>query len=122
MIKENLIHVRLGYGEAFQAKRDVLSSEMALLKIARTIRGYGFYRTQELELKLILYKEIKELKMILRKLEKTLPRSKIPGILQEEFGEKTEYKAKKIRPVERNLEDQLQEIQRRLNDLQRRRA
>lgn len=122
MTKENLIHVRLGYGEAFQAKRDILSSEMALLRIAKTIRGYGFYRSQELELKLILYKEIKELKMILGQLQKTLPKQKIPGILQEEFGEKTETKSKKIKPAERGLEEQLQEIQRRLNDLQRRRA
>ena len=120
MIKENLIHVRLGYGEAFQTKRDILSSEMALLKIAKTIRGYGFYRSQELELKLILYKEIKELKMILGKLQKTLPKPKIPSILKEDFGEEAEPKSKKIKPVERGLEEQLQEIQRRPNDLQRR--
>ena len=47
MANENLIHVRFGYKEAFQAKRDILSSEMALLKIAKTIQGYGFYRSQE---------------------------------------------------------------------------
>jgi len=122
MTKENLIHIRLGYSEAFQAKRDVLSSEMALLRIAKTIRGYGFYRSQELELKSILYREIKELKMVLGKLQKTLPKPKIPGILKKEFGGETEPKSKKIKPAERNLEEQLQEIQRRLNDLQRRRA
>ncbi len=95
---------------------------MALLRIAKTIKGYGFYRSQELELKSLLYKEIKELKIALGNLQKTLPRPKIPGILKEEFGKKTEPKAKKIKPVERGLEEQLQEIQRRLNDLQRRRA
>ena len=122
MTKENLIHVRLGHTEAFQAKRDILSSEMALLKIAKTIRGYGFYRSQELELKSILYREIKELKMVLGKLQKTLPKPKIPSILKEEFGKKTEPQSKKIKPAERNLEEQLQEIQKRLNDLQRRGA
>jgi hypothetical protein len=122
MTNENLIHVRLGYTEAFQAKRDILSSEMALLRIAKTIRGYGFYRSQELELKSILYKEIKELKIALGKLQKTLPKPKIPEILKEEFGEEPEPKAKKTKPIERGLEEQLQEIQRRLSDLQRRGA
>ena len=122
MTNENLIHVRLGYTEAFQAKRDILSTEMALLKIAKTIRGYGFYRSQELELKSILYREIKELKIALGKLQKTLPKPKIPGILKEEFGEETEPKTKKTKPHERGLEEQLQEIRRRLNDLQSRRA
>ena len=122
MSKENLIHVKFGHGEAFQAKRDILSSEIALLRIAKTIKGYGFYRSQELELKSILYKEIKELKMNLGKLQKTLPKLEIPSILKEEFGEKTELKPKKTTPVERGLEEQLQEIQNRLNNLQRRGA
>lgn len=120
MTSENLIHVRLSYREAFQAKRDILSSELALLKIAKTARGYGFYRSQELELKSLLYKEIKELKNKLHQLQKTLPKPKIPGIIREESKEEPGQKAKKTKPHERGLEEQLQEIQRRLSDLQRR--
>ena len=120
MIKENLIHIKLGYGEALQTKRDILSSQIGLLRIAKTIRGYGFYRSNELELKLILYKKIKELKMNLGKLQKTLPKPKIPDILKKEGQEKTEPKSKKIKSPERNIEEQLQEIQKRLNELQRR--
>jgi len=120
MIKENLIHIKLGYGEALQTKRDLLSSQIILLRIAKTIRGYDFYRSNELELKSILYKEIKELKMNLGKLQKTLPKLKIPDILKKEGQEKTEPKSKKIKSPERNIEEQLQEIQKRLNELQRR--
>lgn len=122
MIKENLIHIKLEYGEALQTKRDVLSSQIGLLRIAKTIRGYGFYRSNELELKLILYKKIKELKMNLGKLQKTLPKLKIPEIIKKEGWEKTEPKSKKIKPPERNIEEQLQEIQKRLNELQRKGA
>ncbi|MBA7597718.1 hypothetical protein ES703_04724 [subsurface metagenome] len=122
MIKENLIHIKLGYGEALQTKRDILSSQIGLLRIAKTIRGYGFYRSNELELKLILYKKIKELKMNLGKLQKTLPKLKIPEIIKKERWEKTEPKSKKIKPPERNIEEQLQEIQKRLNELQRKEA
>jgi len=120
MIKENLIHIKLGYGEALQTKRDLLSSQIILLRIAKTIKGYDFYRSNELELKSILYKEIKELKMNLGKLQKTLPKLKIPDILKKEGQEKTEPKSKKIKSPERNIEEQLQEIQKRLNELQRR--
>lgn len=122
MIKENLIHIKLEYGEALQTKRDILSSQITLLRIAKTIRGYGFYRSNELELKLILYKEIKELKMNLGKLQKTLPKLKIPDIIKKEGQEKKEHTVKKTKPPERNIEEQLQEIQRRLNELQRKEA
>jgi hypothetical protein len=120
MIKENLIHIKLGYGEALQTKRDILSSQMTLLRIAKAIRGYGIYRSEELELKLVLYKKIKELKMNLGKLQKTLPKPKIPDILKKEGQEKTEPKSKKTKSPERGIEEQLQEIQKRLNELQRR--
>jgi len=120
MIKENLIHIKLGYGEALQTKRDLLSSQIILLRIAKTIRGYDFYRSNELELKSILYKEIKGLKMGLGKLQKTLPKLEIPNIIKKEGQEKTEPKSKKIKSPERNIEEQLQEIQKRLNELQRR--
>ena len=122
MNKENLIHVKFGYGEAFQAKRDILSSQMILLRIAKTMKGYDFYRSQESELKSVLYRKIKELKINIGKLQKTLPKPQIPDILKEEWPEKTELKSKKIKPLERSLEEQLQEIQKRLNELQARRV
>jgi len=120
MTKENLIHIKLGYREALQTKRDILSSQMSLLRIAKTIKGYGVYRSQKLELKLILYKKIKELKMNLGKLQKILPKPKIPDILKKEGQEKIEPISKKIEPPERSLEEQLQEIEKRLNELQQR--
>jgi hypothetical protein len=119
MIKENPIHVKLGYGEALQTKRDILSSQITLLRIAKAIKEYGIYRSGELELKLVLYKKMKELKTNLGKLQKTLPKPKIPDMLKKEVQEKTEPKSKKIKPPEKDIEEQLQEIQKRLNELQR---
>jgi len=60
--------------------------------------------------------------MNLGKLQKTLPKPKIPDILKKEGQEKTEPKSKKIKSPERNIEEQLQEIQKRLNELQRRKV
>lgn len=118
MSEENSIHVKLGYGEALQTKRDILSLEMTLLRIAKAIRGYGVYRSMELELKSILYKEMKNLRINLGKLQRILPKPKIPDILRKEGQEKTEPKPRKIRSPEGSIEEQLQEIQGRLNELQ----
>ena len=120
MVNENTLHIGLQYQEAFQTKKDILSLKITLLKIAKTMKGYGFYRSQELELKSKLYRELKELKIFLGRLQKLLPKPKIPDILQEELGKKPKFQSKKTKPIERNLEEQLQEIQDRLNDLQRR--
>lgn len=117
MTKENLIHIKLGYGEALQTKRDILSSQMTLLRIAKTIREYDIYRSGELELKSILYKKIKEMKIGLWKLQKTLPKLELPHILRKEGQEKTEFTSK-IKHPEENIEEQLREIQKRLNELQ----
>jgi len=118
MNNENPVYIKLGYREAFQAKRDILSSQMTSLKIAKILDKYSFYRFQELELKSTLHKEIKKLKGDLRKLQSILPKPKITNISGKELQTKKESD-KKITPTEKNLEEQLQEIQRRLKDLQR---
>jgi len=121
MAKESVIHIKFDNAEAVTAKRDILTSQMNLLKVAKTIEGYSFYRIKELELKLTLSKKMKELKTNMTKLQKILPKLKVPEILrkgetrepEEEHKEKREGKS-----YDRSLEDQLQEIQRRLEKLQ----
>jgi hypothetical protein len=121
MTGENLIHIKLEYEEALQSKKDILSSQMAMLKIERTIRGYHSYRSQGFELKINLSKKIRELKSNIWNLQKILPRLKIPEILRKEERVKKEHKSpERKKPQEGNLEEQLQDIQRRLNELQNR--
>jgi len=122
MAKESVIHVKLDNTEAVMAKRDILTSQINLLRTAKTIRGYSFYRSKELELKISLYKKMKELKTNITKLQKILPVLKVPEILKKE--KKTEEKedkykkAKTKKTYDRGIEEQLQEIQRRLSNLQ----
>ena len=118
MSEENQIHIKFENSEAVLSKQDVLFSEMALLKIAQRIKKYDFYRLEEFELKLILYKKIKELQMIFGRLQKSLPRPRIPDILKKFFKEEEEYKATKIKSIDRSIEEQLREIENRLNELQ----
>jgi len=121
MNKESVIHIKFDNAEAVTAKRDILTSQINLLRIAKIIKGYGFYRLKELELKIMLLRKMKELKTNITKLQKVLPALKVPEILKKEKTEEKEdeYKtAKRKKIYDRSLEDQLQEIQRRLNNLQ----
>lgn len=123
MADEKLIHVKLEYEEALKAKRDILSSEMGLLRIARAIKNYRISRTEELRLKLQLYKKIKELKANIAKLQQVLPKIRIPEILSDKKNSKKEEAQREYIPKKKDLyydelEYELQEIQRKLKSLE----
>ena len=113
--KENPIHIKLEYEEAVISKKTILTSQMNLLRIAKTINIYRAYRTQELILKTQFYKKIKEARENITQIKRILPEPEIPEILQkeEEISQKTKKKSQ-----ERSLEEQLRDIQRRIEELQ----
>ena len=117
MKNENLIHVKIEYEEALQSKKNVLSSEMDLLKIAKIMKEYRFLRLKELKLKSRLHTKIKGMITNIRKLQATLPKLEIPEILKEDKSFKKADKIKKTQNDE--LEYQLQEIQDKLKSLAR---
>jgi hypothetical protein len=118
MKNENLIHVKLEYDEALQSKREVLSSEMNLLRIAKTIKNYHILRSNELKRKLKLYRKIREIITSIKNIQITLPELKIPEILKKD---KEIEEPKKVQVKERqyddSLESQLQEIQDKLKSI-----
>lgn len=121
MPSENLIHIKLEREEALESKRDLLASQIALLKVLRRINTYRVYRVREFELKLTLNKKIRELKVNLGSLQRVLPALKVPKILNkgvESEGKKTLKTSFGVQ--DSSIEGQLQEIQRKLDDLQRR--
>lgn len=120
MNPENLIHIRLKHEEALQSKKDLLTSEMDLLKITKRIKQYRTLRTEELQTKLKLHRKIGEMLTSMKKLQKILPLIKIPKLLKngEEFTEHEEIKAKiKQKHEYDDIEIQLQEIQGKLKGL-----
>ncbi|PIO07869.1 hypothetical protein COU59_02650 [Candidatus Pacearchaeota archaeon CG10_big_fil_rev_8_21_14_0_10_34_12] len=126
MAKDNLIHIKLEYEESLNAKRDILSSEVALLRIATQMNGYKHYRTKELDLKIVLSKKLKELKTNISSLHKVLPTLKLPELLKKEDygGQKklTSHTTSHVSTKDIGIEAQLREIERKLNELQSRRA
>ncbi len=114
-----VIHIKLDYNEALQSKKDILNSEMGLLKIAKAIKNHKILRTEELKIKLRASRKLKDLKSNISKLQTTLPKVKIPEILEKEEDEentKTKQKIEK-RPYDASLEEQLQEIREKLMQL-----
>ncbi len=122
--EENLIHVKLEYGEAVRAKREILSSEMKLLQLAKIIKNYHTLRLEELKTKMKLHRKIKETLGEIRKIQATVPKVKIPDILrrEENDGEVKEIERKiasvKNKNSNNSIENQLREIQDKLKSLQ----
>ena len=114
MKNENLIHVKFEYEEALQSKKEVLSSEMTLLKIVKIIKEYRSLRLEELKLKLKLHRRMKETITNMRKLQTILPTLEI---LKKDEDIKKVDKIKKTQYD--GLEYQLQEIQDKLKSLSR---
>lgn len=142
--KDTIIHIKLDSNEAIESRRDVLNTEVDIIKIAQNIKNYRAQRLKELQFKIILLKKLKEAQSDLRKIKTLLPKLEIPKILKkheeemhkeieikelrpidevkEEKIPKKEKKSKKeikekIKPVENSLESQLKQIQEKLNSL-----
>ena len=118
MKNENLIHVKFGYKETLQSKRDTLSLEMNLLRTLKTIKKYHFFRSEELKTKLKLHRKIKEVITNIKKLQTTLPKLKIPEILKKDYEDNEKLDKVEEEKYDESLESQLQKIQDELNNLQ----
>jgi len=123
MKSEDLIHLKFEYNEALQSKRDILYSEKNLITIAKKINNYISLREDELKSKIRLHRKVKEMVTTIRKLQKIVPNIEVPKILKKESHEPKEKETIKIKPKRKkdsdHIESQLQEIQEKLNSLQR---
>ena len=119
MKEENLVYVKLEYEEALESKRDLLASQVSLLRITQMLRRYRLLRLEELKIKAKMYRRIKELVANIKKIKMDLPHVKIPQIKKSD--EEKEF-IKKIKETtgseyDNSLEIQLQEIQEKLKNI-----
>ena len=122
MKSENLIHIKFEYDSALESKKDILASEIDLLKMSQKLENYHKNRGDELDIKIKMEKKLKALKIDIGKLQSLLPKIKIPKILRPETEREEEPEVPKERikkPKEDKIETELQEIQKRLSSLQR---
>jgi hypothetical protein len=110
--EESPLYVRLEYPEAVRSKKETLSSELSLINFQKVFQSYTLLREKESMLKMKFYKELKKVSVNIKKLRTLLPELKIPKILKPEERH-TEIKDKD----ERDIENQLKEIQEKLKAL-----
>ena len=116
----NVIHIKFDYEEAVRSKKEILSSEMEVLKILKIIKNYHRLRSKELQTKIKLQRKLKQTVTALKRLESSFPEFKVPKILKEKKSQKEETHSEKSvkRKYDSNIESQLKEIQERLKALQ----
>ncbi len=105
--KDNIIHIKLDSNEAVESRRDVLNTEIDLIKIAQNIKNYRALRLKELQLKIMLYKKLKDTQSDMRKIKKLMPKLQIPKILKKHEDEM--HKKIEIRELKPKEEDELPE-------------
>ena len=116
--EQNFAYVKFENGEAINSKKDFLSIQILLLNSLKIGKNYGIYRRQELEAKGLFFKKMKSLKANLSTLERALPKVKMPKTLENETDKSIQFSNNFQNKGDRTIEDQLYEIQRKLNELQ----
>jgi len=117
MNKNNLIHVKLEYDEAIEAKRNLLSSEIEILKLAKNIKRYHRLRSEELKSRARFLRQMKELKISVGGLQQALPKINISPAVRNEKEQEISKKIPKKEKEDYSLEAQLREIQERLREI-----
>ena len=125
MKEQSVVHIKVDYGDALSAKRNILSTEANFLKVIKRIKRYELLRSEELNNRLRIQNKIKDLKANMVKINEVFPKVKLPEILKKkevEKKKKVEEEEKIKEPVkekheEDDLETQLREIQEKLMKL-----
>ena len=117
MKNENLIHVKFDYAEAIASKKDILYVEKSLITSTMIIKEYISLRLNESKTRLKLHRKTKELITCIRKIQKDIPDVDFSGISKEKDIKEPETKVKK-REYDYSIKSQLQEIQNKLDALQ----
>ena len=112
------VYVQLGYNESLESKKEILSSELALINLVKIMKRYKELRKEEFKIKTNINKSVKELKIKLKEMQTTFPFLKIPQKVKSINLE--QRKEKKIREnTEEGLEKELMQIQARLKEISR---
>jgi|GEM_PF-1694214 len=123
--EENPLYVQLNYEESLDGKKQMLYYQTSILKLLKNIQSYHILRTKELMKKQQLSVRLKQLKANLRTLETDFPKIRIPSSLKrdyllEKISPEKKIEDKEIREIQihnKAIENQLQEIQRKLRML-----
>ncbi len=118
------VYIKLDIEEAIDSKRDLLSIQAGILNTMRLLKAYERLRLEEIKSKTKLLRKIKDLGNGLKKLNKDIPKVRVPQKHKyEKVVSSYTSNSKKSKNQEivsdSNLEAQLKDIQAKLRELQR---
>jgi len=117
---ENFIHLKFEHEEAVISRRDLLTSEIDLINLIKSLEKFMALRSLELKLKAKFFREAKKMETEIKRLEKSLPDIEVPRMLKHNVQKKKELLESSfdLKTSKNNdLESQLMEIQRKLRQL-----
>ena len=125
MKDESLVHLKFEHNEALTGKREILHSEKNMLDLTSIMKRYKELRLEELRLKSRIQRKMKETISKLQKLREVLPHPNVEKILNKKMEKNIELKEedepstiiKKRIETDENIDLQLRDIQRKLNEL-----
>lgn len=116
MEEKNPVYLKLEYGESVESKKDILSSEVLLLNLVKSIKTYHSIRLEELKVKAGIYKAVKELNLTIKKTKSSFPFLKIPEKIKRANLNGNEIKPSKEK-IDKDLDSEVREIQERLRNI-----
>ncbi len=116
MTKTSPIFSKLEFENAYEVKKNSLEIQEDLLNIAQVIENYKSLRKKEHMHKLKLKKILKEIKEGLKEIINSVPHTDGIKLAQKAHEEKHKEDAKKT-PAQKNVQHQLEDIRRRLQEL-----
>ena len=113
LMEGNPVYVEIVCEEAIKSQKDILSYQMSLLNMVKAIKRYGLIRNSEVDLKINLQNTIKNANENIKKIVMNFPKVEEYKHKQKEIIEK----AVKIEYYNQDLESQLAQIRRKLEEI-----
>lgn len=111
--KESPIYVQIDYDEAITSKKNLLSYQMKLINMVKSLKKYHLLRESEEYLKTNLKNALKLTNETMKKIEERFPKIEESKYKQK----KTQEKEPTIEYYEQDLEAQLEQIRKKLEGI-----
>ena len=117
MEQKSPVYFKIEYENSIDSKKEVLSTEVSLLNLLKTIKRYHAIRIEELKIKTEISRSIKHLDSYIKRSKSSFPFFKVPKTKRKEY-----IPLETKMPLEKedtDLETELKAIQEKLNSLNR---
>ncbi len=106
------IHVKIDYDEAVEGKKDILTSEAAVLECIKKIKNINHLEKEEEKLKADVRKKLREVSILVTRIDKEMPEEHMPKMKTDSGKSIFQQKFSK------SLDNELSDIQKKLKALE----